>query len=552
MFGLFEKKHDEPSEEELLQEEYRAFDAEIERTKKVEEELKLAELKNEYENDKEYLISELQNNLKSKDYKSAKEIIDKYRAVAIDDNIFSVLAKKTDTGYAIYKHVYEWTALYHATPEEEHEEKLELCNNILSCDPQNQEFIQNKIHELDAIYDATPEAAYEMRLSICNQILFLKPPEIELKQKYTKEHRKVEKAYHKYLKAQNLPARRDKSSSRRKADYRIGRTVFSHKPLQGIYNSTHNQSIFPLNEGEITLWVHTHGISISPALAGSFELNYHSIESMKATELSSLSGGGALAGATAGFLLGGVLGAIGGAIGGAFLGSSSDSVLEIHFKDSPNELSKTLIILTNSQEETRNFIAAYNHEISITKRTGRTPSSLTIGKVIGIGVIVLSIVLIFVIVNASSPKPDALPSQEPENIVQEETTAAPIPEPEPTVPAIPLTDTWTAIDEARCAIANSSGILTAVKSESKDKGWLELQSPLIPDNLNEISLVFDRNTPIKQKCFISDKSTIQINIDVKTLKKMRGATNLKIVIPKTNNTLKFSLMGFSKACEWAK
>ena len=529
--------------------------------KQVEQSFMRAELQEEFERDRDYILESLKQNLSNRDILAAKEIIDRFRPVASRDNLFAMLAQETDRNYEIYQNVEAKKALYSSKPADAHWEKLEICTLILASDPNNKTFIQNKITELDAIYQTTAENAFEERLSICNQILHLDPNH----SKYRKEQRKVEKKYSKFRQSQTKARLKALTAARKSAanlvqspryqDDKIGNEVRRHHPLHGLYSSTNNPFDVPIQEGKIQLKIHTHGISITPSFVRSFDLNYQNIESITCNLTPSTSCSCALAGATTGALFGGIIGAIGGAIGGALLGSSSVPVLEIVFRDKTNRLKK-LEIVTKSQEVAKTFIAAYQKEIEITKRTNRKPGNSLARKFAIFLICILALGLLAIALPiAHSSGIIKLPAifTEASAIVQETDAAQPTPADQQPLPEPATSDTWTTISDTQCSLSSSSGALTV--TQLKNSAQLELRSADIPKGLSEVTLIFDRNTPTIVKCSTPDNGALQLTADHKLLKNMRKATSLKVIVPisdQNDKTLKFTLMGFSKSCAWTQ
>ena len=347
-------------------------------------------------------------------------------------------------------------------------------------------------------------------------------------------------------------------------DYRIGCRVWKYPKLKGYFSLEDNLSNASIKEGKVSITIHTHGIRISSGFCKTLNLHYSLINSIeyvspgKLLEMLGVAAKAAVMG-TIGYLTGDVSGALQGAFG-EVVSAEFQSAIRICYRDPHTNDKNTIDILTKTKEITEAFIEVYNKEIDITKRTGRSPNLvigtlktlgkglLTLGKglLIFAGIIVAIIIILITWLIIESPSSSKTIDEKNENEVTAPPTTDASTEPQQNEKG------WNTIGDTKCKLSASSGTLTLIK----DKNILEIQSPSIYDGLNEISIIFDHNEPIQAKCTSVDSSKIRIAADRSLIKKMRNGTNMKIIVPGNdsaeNKTLKFSLMGFSKACEWAK
>lgn len=321
-----------------------------------------ADLRRDYQRDKEFILKGIRDLIDQNDIDAAKDLVDRYRSVA-NDEFFIKLRDTTDQRYAKKLRINKLIESYHYTPNDQHKEKIKICGEILNLDPDNQEFKDNMFQELEVIYHKLEESDITRRLTVCTEIVRVAPNN----RKYVREKKKLEKKYKKSLSQnrKNLPAVRSHNNC-------IGSAVWSYPVLLGKYTPTYNDFSTPIKRGNVSLKVHTHGISISPGYAGAFEIHYTNIRAMDFVPATGIAG--TLAGAAAGGILGGIVGAIGGAI----LGSQYSPAIHIAYYDPQKDRDKTLTIYTDSPEKANTFINNYKKEIEITRRTGRTTSALKV------------------------------------------------------------------------------------------------------------------------------------------------------------------------------
>ena len=341
-------------------------------------------------------------------------------------------------------------------------------------------------------------------------------------------------------------------SNTKAPDYRIGCKLWKYAGLSGVFSlkDEDNEDNTHIKQGRVFIHLHTHGIRIYSGFFKSFNLHYSFIDSIKYVQpelikdiikegiKSMLTSGGSL--------LDGAQGMVGGAI-------DSQSAIRIQYRD-PDTGDKTKILIhTKSRGPIDSFIENYNKEIEITKRTNRSPNVIigtlkALGKtILIIAGILFALIIAFIIlfiVHLSNTEP-VHPPQEDLSQPTEDLSSEPIPIPSETSQN---DNGWNIIGDTNCQITSSSGTLTLIK----DQNALELQSKAIYEGINIVSIVFDHNKPFETKCTSLGSSKIRIAADKAFIKKMKNGTNMKVIIPSTENedkTLRFSLMGFSNACK---
>lgn len=107
---------------------------------KTEAELELERelLLNEYRNDKDAILLAIKQALKERNYKEAQEFIFKYRAAAKLDENFAVLARMTAQGLESEKKIEKVVTVLEATPDEDYETRIALCERILKIVPDHE------------------------------------------------------------------------------------------------------------------------------------------------------------------------------------------------------------------------------------------------------------------------------------------------------------------------------------------------------------------------------------------------------------------------------
>lgn len=149
----------------------------------VEEDIRFAEKREEYERDRDFIINSIKDALREKNVQAAKELVDEWCLVAKDvkDYEFKQLAQMTYERYENYQRIQEYITAHQTTPENEYGKRDNLCERILQIDKINDEFIQNKIDSLKGIYEKSGNLPYEKRLLICNEMLKCDPKNSKFK-----------------------------------------------------------------------------------------------------------------------------------------------------------------------------------------------------------------------------------------------------------------------------------------------------------------------------------------------------------------------------------
>ena len=321
-----------------------------------------ADLRRDYARDKEFILKGIRDYINENDIDAARELVDRYRNVA-NDEIFNKLRDTTDQRYALKQRINKLIEEYNYIPNDQHQEKVKICGEICSLDPNNKQFKDNLKHELECIYQKLDDSDLARRMTVCTELA-------RLDRRYEREKKKLEKKYKKSLSQtnRNLPA-----VSKKDQNLCIGNAVWKYPVLLGKFSPTPSMYAQPvIKSGSVSLKVHTHGISISPGYDGPLKIHYTNIRAIDFVPASGI------AGTLAGAAVGGVLGGIVGAIGGALLGSNYSPAIRIAYHDPQKDLDKTITIHTDSAEKANTFIANYKREIDITRRTGRTTSSLKV------------------------------------------------------------------------------------------------------------------------------------------------------------------------------
>lgn len=331
-----------------------------------------SELLRDYKRDREFILQGIRDYINAGDIDSAKELVDRYRNVA-NDEPFINLMHNADDRYQKKQKINKLIESYNYTTNDQRKERLNLCTEILSLDPDNSQFKDNLIKELEGIYDRLDKNDLERRLTIYTELARIEP------RKYEKERVRLEKKYKKSLiqERKTVPA-----VKKNKRSLYIGSSVWSHPALSGKYSPAHNDFSSPVKAGNVTLKIHTHGISISPAHAGTFQIHYTCIRAMDKVPSNGIVG-----------MVKGIIGAL----GNALLGTPNSSYIRIAYHDPIKDQNKTITIQTDSAEKTNAFIDNFRNEIEITKRTGRKASPLmNILAALGKFFLILLIILTFI------------------------------------------------------------------------------------------------------------------------------------------------------------
>ena len=124
-----------------------------------------ASLIEDYDRDHEFILSTIASALKTRDYKTASEFVERYRHVASNDPNFRVLAQMSDDASKRYTQTHDAQLLLEATPEHDYETRAELYQELLKFDPGNADYISGLnacTQELDAMRKDNGRASMSM------------------------------------------------------------------------------------------------------------------------------------------------------------------------------------------------------------------------------------------------------------------------------------------------------------------------------------------------------------------------------------------------------
>ena len=570
-YDKYIESSDEESEQELSKKILESVREEEERQKKkieAERQLKLQALMEEFYNDKDGIILAIKKELNDKNPIGALDYVDKYRAVAENDEEFMFLAdearklRKQHENLSLLKTKLEYTA------KNDYKTRSELLRGILDIEPSD----EYKLELCKCEYETAPNDNYKLRIQWLKPLIDLLSKTkdqcglSEYKQALKEcknELKKQQKIEQKKLRSQtqSLSVVGDTSSSG--PDLRIGYHV-GGSILKGQCVSSGNSNLFTSGD-DVYVLCHSHGISIDSRCGFSYPIHYSQIISMDANETKNEGCGifSGIAGAALGFALGGVFGALaGGAAGGLLGGNSSKDYVRIMFREaSSNEISEFSIIVEgeNANERILQFIRQYYYEIELTKQTGRSPqrelqksreSNKIIQKIIVISVCmcVVALLIVFYIVVLDRKHEQTVSKEiatDQNTVIPSETKSAPIEAPDP------FEDKWVS-SASQCYNRNAKTILTVSGTKPADT-TIELSGVSV-NSCKTLSVTFDKQPEKTVKCSIVD-GNIRIASDQRMIKNMRAAAKMMVVVPLDNGEERiifYSLNGFSKACPWTK
>ena len=207
------------------------------------------------------------------------------------------------------------------------------------------------------------------------------------------------------------------------------------------------------------------------------------------------------------------------------------------------------------------FIKRYYEEVNKNERYHRkaffaesTPGCLIMCCILG------AIFNLFIIVPILSTRIDIGSSSEKPVVRQnnnvKKTVVNPASEVVPELPAESeesetMTGDWLSSD-SKCTIKKSGTTLT-VSGKSAAGASVEITGAGV-DDCETVSVSFDKKTPISVGCSVSGRK-LKLSSDAGFIKKMRNSNSMVVTIPNDTDdgkSIKYSLMGFSKACDWAK
>lgn len=494
MFGFLKKliSEESPEQSEALIREKQISDIEF------------SLLKAEYEKEHDFIINTIKVYLKNQDYVTAQGYIQKYKDVARGDVIFCALADEVKTRMIEYN---------------------------------SQQRQQMELQKLKTLLEVTPENDHKKRYEICSDILRISPNDLDVKCELA-------------ISETALGLRPAVSS-----DLRIGRR-FWYKEIMGFYEPKDPELRLP--KGFVTVRLHTHGISINFS-SFIYRIHYSQIISMEYGSEGETSKFLTLA---AGAVLGYVFGdGLGGAIDGASKASkiskfvNSSDLLNILFWDVKTNSRNLIVIKCKDKWDIKKFIGDYNSEIEITKRTHRSPKNEENGLLklfIIAGCVIAFLWLISVCISPSEqvriseqhPQVSSSGSSVTQNVDVKNNE-------EPVKTDTKQSSQWVSSD-SQCEI-KKSGTTLSVKGENAANAVVEIYGISTDNGCGDISVVFDKKAPMNVNCSISNKK-IKLSTDAAFIKKMRNSNSMTLTISNgdEDKTIKYSLMGFSKACDWTK
>lgn len=398
---------------------------------------------------------------------------------------------------------------------------------VLSKEVYSRKAETSSLEALITKFEITDTSKQQERYKICKSILELDPSN----EKFKSELIKCEYA---------LGLRKEVDS-----DLRLGR--IKDDSFEGILN--YQNSNFPFMNEKVIVRVHTHGISIKHK-KDIYRIHHSQISNLsKDTDIKE-----SIVAAVALGAIGYALGGIGDAIDGASAGLGSiTAYLKIQYWNIDTSKSDIMLIGFSNEKDVSKIINRYNKEVEITKRTHRPPKSEInyIKKaLIAIGIIIL---VFFILPSlCSSPAKDASPKQEALTTENQSVST-----PEDSL-ELPVTDKfinsneWVALTSKQCSIKGTDESILTVHGQDITDAAIELSKTGI-SKCNKLSIKIDRKQPTSLNCS-NHGNTITIDADGIIIKDMRKSSSIEISIPNGSKQkkFKFSLTGFSKACEWTK
>lgn len=98
----------------------------------------------EFKDDRDVIIQTLKTAIKNGEFDEAQEIVFQYRAAIKTDEQFAVLAQMVSENLESYKEIQKIETRLDATPDDEFQKRLDLCNQILKIKPQNAKYLEEK------------------------------------------------------------------------------------------------------------------------------------------------------------------------------------------------------------------------------------------------------------------------------------------------------------------------------------------------------------------------------------------------------------------------
>ena len=396
---------------------------------------------------------------------------------------------------------------------------------ILSKEVRKRRSEKSSLEALITKYEITDKNKYQERYDLCNEILELDPAN----SKFKSERIQCEYA---------LGLRKEVDS-----DLRLGR--IKDDSFEGVLNA--QISKFPFMNEKVIVRVHTHGISIKHK-KDIYRIHHSQISSLTKDNDIKESIVAAVALGAIGYALGGIGDAIDGASAG--LGSIT-AYLKIQYWNIDTSKSDVILIGFSNEKDVSKIINRYNKEIELTKRTHRPPKSeINLKRIIKfVGVLVTLIILLTL---CSSPSETSHANQDTVKVEKQSELTSEAASPTPVEDVALNSSSWSTVATYRCAIKGSDDSTLIAHGSDTANAVIELSGTGI-SGCKTLSVKFDKKQSSNLSCRNTENS-ITINADGTFIKDMIKSSTIEFSIPSDSKQkkFKFSLMGFSKACEWAK
>ena len=597
---IIRKKYDPESlwerRKENLKQEQQKLDAQQQRKEEerrlneeriIERDIKLQNIKTEYDNDREIIIDNITLSIKNNDRNAAHSMIDYYREVVPkSDNTFWMLSEKINELDSKHNKREEFLCKMKLLQDFEYQEGLDICNQYLDIDPNDSEFRDFKVQYLIAGFATIPVSNYQERLNYCTEILTLVPENKTYQQLKLQLEKSLSAANTDNIIPATLPSCIYPSQVEQLND--IGHKAVSIE-LSGTYSKNADTANLPIHEGKVTLQIYTEGLYVSFS-GGSFKMHYICIQSINCQKTTQTANTGTkIVGSVVGAALGGIIGggvigaAVGGSIGGSLFSSDKTMPTICVFYNHPIfHTNYEVKFFTESEEDANNFIKEYQLQIQKTienkrraflkqQKYQKAQQKYQINLRAGVGSVmkILTFCGIFGLIiymcssasnnSSETPVQASLDPYMEEHALPETTVqTSPIQDTQPDTPSDnPLSETWQAISKNECNVYSDNNSITVSKTDDNVTGiktYIVVRSDSISEKLSSVQLSFDDKQTIQVKGRVSEKGVFKLVGNKSLIKKMRRSNKMTIIIPnqKINTIVEFSLSGFSTACKWAE
>ena len=482
------------------------------------EEGRIIELKMEYQADREYIINQIQMFIKNECFNEANNLVETYSLVVPKtDKEFISLKEEINRYLDVKESIAGIKALLKATPDNNYERKYELCVEILKKDPHDVEVIE--------------------QFDMCETKLGLRPIV--------------------------------------STDLRLGR--MQSLSISG-KSECSNDKLMYLN-GNLILRLHTHGVSIVSS-GQVYRIHYSQIilldcvTKIKASRVFKLI-------VDAGLTFVDKLNSSGDAAdalvktGRSIINSRrklTDDYLGILYWNIDDNRRDEILIEPKNKAELNSFIQGFNTEIELTRRTNRSPKSevgfdygkyldffKSHGRAVFVGIVLVAFVIVAVVLlnnitTSTTSSSESYVNVSKENVESQHDIEPLSPPPTDNIvddTAMGLIGDWN-FNNNICSIKKSGTTLT-VSGKSASAASVEIMGAGM-DSCETVSVVFDKKSPLAVNCSVSGKK-VKLSTDSGFIKKMRNSNSMTVIIPdgtENGKSIKYSLMGFSKACDWTK